>query len=78
MLKTSTFINPSTIIRENKQYELEYKALLNDAIEQIDKYNQNMYKAYAFLWEKCSQAMQNKISARSDFVKRFTMIPSIF
>ena len=26
-----------------------------------------MYKAYAFLWKKCSQAMQNKISGRCDF-----------
>ena len=26
-----------------------------------------MYKVYAFLWEKCSQAMQNKITGRRDF-----------
>ena len=26
-----------------------------------------MFKAYAFLWEKCSKAMHNKISGQKDF-----------
>ena len=29
-------------------------------------YKQNIYKAYAFLWEKCTKSMQNKISSRRD------------
>ena len=54
-LKTSTFINPETIRRENKYHELEYKTFLDTAIKLIDKYNQNVYKANAFLWENLSK-----------------------
>ena len=43
------------------QYELEFKALLYDAMKSINTYNQNMFKAYSFLWEKCCKAIQSKI-----------------
>ena len=43
--------------KEGRQYEIESKALLDDAIKQINIYKQNMFKAYLFLWEKCSKAM---------------------
>ena len=33
----------------------------------VNKYQQNLYIAYAFLWEKYSRAMQNKIGGRKDF-----------
>ena len=61
-LKMSVAIDQTIQSRENKQYDLEYKARLEQAMKRIDQYNQNLHKAYAFLWEKCSRAMQNKIA----------------
>ena len=61
-LKMSISNNQELVKRQNRQFELEYKAKLDEAIKQVDKYQQNMYKAYAFLWEKCSCTMQNKIA----------------
>ena len=65
--KMSNAIDQAIATRENKQYELEYNAMLDKAIKWVDKYNQNLIKAYALLWEKCSHAMQNKIAGRRDF-----------
>ena len=33
-------------------------------------YEENLFKAYAFLWEKCIKGMQNKIASRKDFESR--------
>ena len=66
-LKISTSTKETIKTRENRQYKLEYKAKLDKAIKRVDKYQQNLYKAYAFLWEKCSRVMQNKIVGRKDF-----------
>ena len=66
-LKMSNETDEAIKTKENRQYELEYKAKLDKAIMRVDKYQQNLYKAYAFLWEKCSSAMQNKIMGRKDF-----------
>jgi hypothetical protein len=30
-------------------------------------YQENLFKAYALIWERCNKAMQNKILARSDY-----------
>ena len=43
ILKMSNAIDPSIVTRENKQFELEYKAMLDEAIKRVDKYNQNMF-----------------------------------
>ena len=61
-LNMSTSDDINVKIHENRQYEIQYKALLDEAIKRTEKYSQNLYKAYAFLWEKCSQAIQNKIT----------------
>ena len=45
----------------------EKKTFLDEAVKRKNKYNENMYKAYAFLWQKCNRAMQNKIVGQSDF-----------
>ena len=66
-LKMSAAIDQTIQSRENKQYELEYKARLEQAMKRIDQYNQNLHKAYAFLWEKCSRAMQNKIAGHEEY-----------
>ena len=55
---------------ENKQFELEFKANLQEFIKRITTYEENMFKAYAFLWKKCTKGMQNKITSRKDFETR--------
>ena len=66
-LKMSIMEEQELVKRQNRQFKLEYKAKLDEAIKEVDKYQQNMYKAYAFLWGKCSCATQNKIASWSDF-----------
>ena len=70
MLKTSNADEQEIVVRKNRQFELECKAKLDEAIKRVDKEDQNLYKAYAFLWEKCSRAMQNKIVGRNDFDRK--------
>jgi hypothetical protein len=53
--------------QENRQYELEYKADLDEFMRRRRAYNDNLFKAYALIWERCAKAMQNKIMAQSDF-----------
>ena len=48
---------------ENKQNELEFKANLQEYIKRVTIYEENLFKAYAFLWEKCTKGMQNKIAS---------------
>ena len=69
-LKMSKAEDEETRRTENRQHELEYKALLDEAIKRKEKYHQNLYKAYAFLWEKCTRAMQNKITGRNNFEQK--------
>ena len=51
VLKMSNSNDQAIATRENKQFELEYKAILEEAIKRVDKYNQNKFKAYTFLWK---------------------------
>ena len=44
----STWDNANIKIHENRQYKLQFKALLDKAIKRTDKYSQKLYKAYAF------------------------------
>ena len=41
--------------------------MLDKAFTRVDNYNQNLFKAYALLWKKCSCAVRNKIVGRSNF-----------
>ena len=36
-------------------------------MKRVATYKQNIYKAYVFLWEKCTKSMQNKMLSRKDF-----------
>ena len=69
-LNMSTLDDTNIKTLENRQYELECKALLDEAIKRTDKYSPSLYKAYVFLWEKCSRAMQNKITSQHDFEQK--------
>ena len=66
-LKGSKAKDKESKLLENAQNQIEYKTLLDKAVKRKNKYSENMYKAYAFLWEKCIQAMQNKITGCCDF-----------
>jgi hypothetical protein len=55
---------------ENKQFEIEFKAEFDRFMKRKQSLETNMSKAYAFLWEQCGKAMQNKIEARSNYDKK--------
>ena len=69
-LQTSTDLNTEVKKREYRQYKMEYKAELNEELKRKRIHNDNIFKAYALIWERCAKAMQNKISGRSDFKTR--------
>ena len=62
-LRTSTSIDSDIETREDKQFVMEYKAELDKAMKRKRTYEDNMFKAYALLWERCGKAMQDKIAS---------------
>jgi hypothetical protein len=66
-LQVSTTIEPTVKEREDKQFKMEYKAELDEYMRRKQTYQDNTFKAYALLWERCAKAMQNKIASRSDY-----------
>ena len=53
-----------------KQFELEYRAMLDKAIKRVDKYNQNMFKAYAFLWKNVAVLYKIKLQKEAILIKK--------
>jgi hypothetical protein len=43
---------------ESEQFRLEFKTLFAVYVKREQTYLMNMSKAYAFLWDQCSKAMQ--------------------
>ena len=66
-LKASTKTDPEAKKTEERQFELKYKAELDKAMRRMEKYEYNLFKAYAELWERCSKSMKSKIEARTDY-----------
>ena len=66
-LKISTETDSKLKEREDKQFVMEYKAELDEAMRRKRTYEDNTYKAYALLWERCGKAMQSKVASRSDY-----------
>ena len=54
---------------ENRQYELDYNIDNKAHKYRVTKYEENLVKAYEFLWDRCSLAMRAKIEARKDYDK---------
>lgn len=52
---------------ENKQFEIEFKAEFDIYMKRKQTLDSNKPKAYAFLWERCTKGMKNKIESRTDF-----------
>ena len=57
---------------ENQQNELEYKSLLDEAIKRIDKYNKNLFKAYAFSWENATEQCKIKLPDKMTLKQMFS------
>ena len=53
--------------QDNKQFEMEYNREFDEYLKRKRMYEDNLYKVYAFLWERCTKAMQNRIMAHADF-----------
>ena len=70
VLMVSEESNKTLAAREDKQFEMDYKAELDEYLRRKRLYESNLYKAYALLWERSAKAMQNRIMARSDFESR--------
>ena len=52
---------------ENKQFEIEFKSDYDAYRKRLHINENNLTRAYALLWERCTKAMKNKIESRSDF-----------
>jgi hypothetical protein len=66
-LQFSTATDNTTKKQEDRQHELQYKANLDEFMRRKRSYDDNLFKAYALIWERCAKAMQNKIMSRSNF-----------
>ena len=66
-LSMSNSLDDDTKERENRQFELEYKAEYDEYMRRKRDYEQNCFSAYALLWERCNKAMKAKIEARKDY-----------
>ena len=67
VLQTSTITDADKKATEVEQFKMEYKAELDEYMKRKRIYEDNLYKAYALIWERCAKAMQNKIEARNDY-----------
>jgi hypothetical protein len=65
-------LNPDDVMKEaaDKQYEIEFKAEYDAYMKRKQSLEVNMTKAYAFIWDQCAKAMQNKIEARTEFATK--------
>ena len=66
-LKASKETDQADKDRENEQLKMEYEAKLDEALKRKRKSRDNLFKAYALIWERCAKAMQNKLLAQSDY-----------
>ena len=66
-LKVSTMTDENKREAQNKQFEIEFKAELEEYLIRKKTYEDNLFKTYALIWERCAKAMQNNILARKDY-----------
>ena len=66
-LQFSTTADEDQKKAENEAYKMEFKAKLDLYMRRKSTYENNLTKAYAFIWEQCAKAMQNKIESRTDY-----------
>jgi hypothetical protein len=66
-LKGSTKKDDAAKETENRQFKMEYKAMLSEALHRIRIYDDNLVKSYALIWERCNTAMQSRLEQRTDY-----------
>ena len=66
-LRVSKQIEFNLMPRENRQLKMEYKADLDESMQRKQIYEENLYKLYTLLWEKCAKNMQNKILVSTEY-----------
>jgi len=66
-LQASLATEEATIALETRQFEIEFKEATSRFLTRKQQYEENLYKAYALIWERCSQSMKNKIVNLSTF-----------
>ena len=74
ILKMSNETYQTVVTRGNKRFELEYKAMPDGAIKRIKKYNQNMFKTCAFLWENIAVLCKIKSQEEAILTRKYSMI----
>ena len=52
----------------NESRKIQYKIKMDAHNTKLQTFEENKYKAYAFLWDKCSSQMKQNIEAKSDYV----------
>jgi hypothetical protein len=53
--------------KENEQFMMIYEVEFYEAVRRKRTYENNTIKAYALLWERCTEAMQSKVRSRTDY-----------
>ena len=66
----STESDPDDKNREDRQFELDYKAAYDKYMKQKRTFEENSVKAYAEIWVTCNKAMKSKIESRKDYEKQ--------
>ena len=67
ILKASTSSYEDVKGREDRQFELKFKAEFGECQKLKVLYQEYQYKAYGLIWERCATDMKAKIVARKDF-----------
>ena len=65
-LQFSTKTEDEAKKRENQQFELAHKAEFDEYMKRKRDYDENIFKVYAEIWDRCNKAMQGKLEARTD------------
>ena len=66
-LQVSLNFNDADEKRENRQFELDYKAEYDEYMKRKRSFEENCYKSYAEIWARCNKAMKSKIESRKDY-----------
>jgi hypothetical protein len=74
-LKMSKADDQITKDQENKKYEMDFKLDYEEYRTRMKIYDNNLTKAYALIWERCTKGMKHKIEARMEFTKNIENNP---
>ena len=52
----------------NKSNEIEFQMAMTEYNEKIRTYSENKYKAYSFMWDKCTTQMKQNLESKADYL----------